>query len=82
MLELPNVPRDFTPHPGLYGQRWHAMSKCGYYALREEPPQFVALFIPGLYAQAVEIGRRKTRRGAEELCERHTPDFTGCAKGV
>lgn len=80
----------FTPHTGLFGQEWIALSRCGHYAIAHDKTdprvtKFQALFIPGVWATAQKIGRAlKTRDAAEANCERHslTPDLTKLAKGI
>lgn len=62
----------FRNHSGLYGQRWSRLSSCGRYAVRSTPPEFTALFIPGLWASAEEIGTRPTQQAAEEFCDKHS----------
>jgi hypothetical protein len=66
----------FRPHTGLYGQRWDLINGDGHYAIRfdhSDPREtkFTALFVPGLWANAEEIGVRKTQADAETLCGKH-----------
>lgn len=79
----------FTPHKGLWGQSWVAISGCGHYAIAHDKTdprntKFAALFIPGIWANAEKIGRPTTREKAVALCEKHalTPNFTSLAKGL
>lgn len=63
----------FTDHKGLWGQSWTALSSCGRYAIRTDTTdpratKFAALFIPGVWATAEELGIRPTREAAESLC--------------
>ncbi len=69
-------PMIFRPHTGLFGQRWDLINSDGHYAIRFEKSdprdtKFVALFIPGVWANAEELGARPTQKAAEALCEKH-----------
>lgn len=66
----------FRPHPGLYGQSWIALTICGRYAIRTDnsdprATKFAALFIPGVWANAEELGVRPTQEAAQALCEKY-----------